>query len=1079
MLSLPASAAFNPPAYDYGPNAVNMLPTRPYASLPASATDLPSGNAEPVLPSTVPVPSSPGDTVKAGVATVDGTWRVGASAGQYGTDVTDYTNDPTVFVGDHLRDPNMLATKKVPSYGIETRTTFRALVIQGTDGKRLAVVANNFYIAQDLVNRRVAEILRERDRNIKLGVGAGALTGINEANMSIYISHDHSSPFYSSTGWGVWAFQDVFDLRFFEYAAQKMAQAVVEASSQLRPVRMGAATIPFDYTQRHSFGPAIGFDGTPAGYPKRDNDLTISVMRFDDITDRANPRPYANWYVFGQHPEFTEGNNLLTDDWPGKVYRMLDAETGATTIFSQNNVGTSEPDRNAETHAATARAEFSHRDYAQQERGARQIANAVIKAFNSIGTAQPIAGYAYVPYQPLDFPVRILDRRYAPPYSHPYPSVSNCRTPEVVRGNPGLPLVGVPDCDNSAGALFGPVFAQLKGTPLDPGANFQQLLDFCNKTPVSGCAIPSNYGAPSYTGLEETIQVHIQVIRLGDVVVTNCPCEQWADQSRNIKSRADQVQGNEWLGWDWTQFCTQNGGPGSNWTCPNPDAVANYDRDPSSPPPGGTITITDYQERQMHAQVVNDAAGWDKLSHAATAEAEPSDPAQIKGNYTHSELPADLGYPLVITTSHVNDYWGYIATYREYQRGDHYRKALTGLGAHSSDWLVTRMVAMAAVLREGTDPGDCATVTPAADWWVQQIKYNPLDCTYMVDDSNQRARAILLGEVAAAALPAYEASMPADAGTPGAVTQPNDIQRFDRADFTWSGGDNYIDSPVVTVEREASPGQWVTQGDSFGDIQTTVKYPDNIKAETATYRKGSFTWDWTAHFEAFDSDVSTARFGKQTPSGRYRFVVDGQHRTGTKPKTYPYHVESAPFEVKPWTGITVPEISLDSNGHVVFAVGPTVTRQYNTDEYTRRPQDPSHMVNELVGPIAYPDTYQTSAYPTAPETGNSLFPRVQRNVVIDRNNGNHERYCFSCTFRPWAATGAVASASVLVHRGATTETVPATLGSDGQLHTDAVLGPGDSAEVLPGSIHDTFGETNGTGSAVVTRGAVVTTRGAF
>ena len=27
-----------------------------------------------------------------------------------------------------------------------------------------------------------------------------------------------------------------------------------------------------------------------------------------------------------------------------------------------------------------------------------------------------------------------------------------------------------------------------------------------------------------------------------------------------------------------------------------------------------------------------------------------------------------------------NDYNGYIATYREYQRGDHYRKALTALG---------------------------------------------------------------------------------------------------------------------------------------------------------------------------------------------------------------------------------------------------------------------------------------------------------------------------------------------------------------------------------------------------------------
>ena len=41
-----------------------------------------------------------------------------------------------------------------------------------------------------------------------------------------------------------------------------------------------------------------------------------------------------------------------------------------------------------------------------------------------------------------------------------------------------------------------------------------------------------------------------------------------------------------------------------------------------------------------------------------------------------------------------NDYNGYIATYREYQRGDHYRKALTGWGPHSCDYMATRLVEM-------------------------------------------------------------------------------------------------------------------------------------------------------------------------------------------------------------------------------------------------------------------------------------------------------------------------------------------------------------------------------------------------
>ena len=49
-----------------------------------------------------------------------------------------------------------------------------------------------------------------------------------------------------------------------------------------------------------------------------------------------------------------------------------------------------------------------------------------------------------------------------------------------------------------------------------------------------------------------------------------------------------------------------------------------------------------------------------------------------------------------------NDYNGYIASYREYQRGDHYRKALTGWGPHSSDYMASRLVTMG---RQFNDPG--------------------------------------------------------------------------------------------------------------------------------------------------------------------------------------------------------------------------------------------------------------------------------------------------------------------------------------------------------------------------------------
>src|SRR4030095_13995714 len=83
------------------------------------------------------------------------------------------------------------------------------------------------------------------------------------------------------------------------------------------------------------------------------------------------------------------------------------------------------------------------------------------------------------------------------------------------------------------------------------------------------------------------------------------------------------------------------------------------------------------------------------------AESEPTDPTQIRGNYTHDELSPEHGYRLTVPISMANDYNGYIATYREYQRGDHYRKALTAWGPHSSDYLATRLVQLAGHLKSG------------------------------------------------------------------------------------------------------------------------------------------------------------------------------------------------------------------------------------------------------------------------------------------------------------------------------------------------------------------------------------------
>src|SRR5215210_2663664 len=88
-----------------------------------------------------------------------------------------------------------------------------------------------------------------------------------------------------------------------------------------------------------------------------------------------------------------------------------------------------------------------------------------------------------------------------------------------------------------------------------------------------GIPIPENYSFPSHGALQDTYGVHMQALRLGEILFTVCSCEQWVEQSYNIKTRTDALPGNEWLGYDPTapdadptDRC-EPGAPGGDWTC--------------------------------------------------------------------------------------------------------------------------------------------------------------------------------------------------------------------------------------------------------------------------------------------------------------------------------------------------------------------------------------------------------------------------------------------------------------------------------------------------------------------------------
>src|SRR3712207_529403 len=96
--------------------------------------------------------------INAGAATVDATYHVGSSAGQYA---------PTRDGGYGDFDPHFQQGKNQASYGIQSRLTNRALVIQADGGDKVAIVKTDLYIPQDVLWRRAAQLLEAKN----IGIG--------------------------------------------------------------------------------------------------------------------------------------------------------------------------------------------------------------------------------------------------------------------------------------------------------------------------------------------------------------------------------------------------------------------------------------------------------------------------------------------------------------------------------------------------------------------------------------------------------------------------------------------------------------------------------------------------------------------------------------------------------------------------------------------------------------------------------------------------------------------------------------------------------------------------------------------
>jgi hypothetical protein len=161
------------------------------------------------------------------------------------------------------------------------------------------------------------------------------------------------------------------------------------------------------------------------------------------------------------------------------------------------------------------------------------------------------------------------------------------------------------------------------------------------------------------------------------------------------------------------------------------------------------------------------------------------------------------------------------------------------------------------------------------------------------------------------------------------------------------------------------------------------------------------------------------------PTGTYRFVVNGAIHAAGKPT--PYALQSTPFTVTPWEGVPTGTPRL-VDGDVVLAPGPVV----------------------------YPRTY----------TPDPSF-RFIKDDGGDKP-GAASVFCRTCSFRPWARTGAIRSLSVSVSTDTTdVRDVTAVRQPDGSWRADTNLQPGEKAFVGIGSVVDEYGELNGKPSLAI------------
>jgi hypothetical protein len=176
----------------------------------------------------------------------------------------------------------------------------------------------------------------------KVRAGIHRLTGLPLSNIRISYTHTHSGP-ATNTGRGGWTNEGMEMVGpYGESLVHLIAGACWEAINALEPARIASGVGHSEIAvNRRYHRPEDNVIVVGHNYEgKVDHDVT--VLRIDAL-DGA---PIAAVVGYACHP-ITVGpdNDLITPDYPGIVKRVVEAATGATTLFLQGAAGNIGPIR--------------------------------------------------------------------------------------------------------------------------------------------------------------------------------------------------------------------------------------------------------------------------------------------------------------------------------------------------------------------------------------------------------------------------------------------------------------------------------------------------------------------------------------------------------------------------------------------------------------------------------------------------------------------------------------------------------------------------------------------------------------